>query len=185
MNKFLIKRYLYFLTIIILILFLNKIFIELNLSAKLKFLINNNLERNSVDLVSLEKKNNELIDKICQSFDFQVDDSLNLSFTRKNISQNNSTSKNSNDFISSNKNKSSLKQTEEKKEEDKKVEFPININLATLEELCAIPGIGPVLAQRIIEYRNKNGPFKTPSDLLNVKGIGEKKLQTILQYIVF
>jgi competence protein ComEA len=49
----------------------------------------------------------------------------------------------------------------------------VNINTATLAELDALPGIGPTLAQRIVDYRAQNGPFKTSEDIKNVKGIGD------------
>lgn len=50
----------------------------------------------------------------------------------------------------------------------------VNLNTATVDQLAALPGLGERMAQRIVEYRQKNGPFKKPEDLLNVKGIGEK-----------
>ena len=59
---------------------------------------------------------------------------------------------------------------------------PININTADFEELQEIKRIGPVLAQRIIDYRNLNGPFESWEELLEVKGIGEKTLEIIKQY---
>lgn len=57
--------------------------------------------------------------------------------------------------------------------------FPVDINHATSKELEALPGIGPVLAQRIIEERSRVGKFSSPEDLLKVSGIGQKKLAKI------
>lgn len=63
------------------------------------------------------------------------------------------------------------------------VQGAININTATLQELDTLPGIGPSLAQAILDYRAEYGPFTTPEDLLQVSGIGEKKLEAILEFI--
>src|SRR3954468_5842033 len=51
---------------------------------------------------------------------------------------------------------------------------PINLNSATAEQLATIPGVGPKMAERIIDYRQKNGGFKKIEDLMNVSGVGEK-----------
>lgn len=64
-------------------------------------------------------------------------------------------------------------------------QLPININKASQKELERIPGIGEVIASRIIDYRNQYGEFKAPEDLRKVKGIGEKKLQAIKDRIEF
>jgi competence protein ComEA len=50
----------------------------------------------------------------------------------------------------------------------------VNINTASVAELEALPGVGPKTAARIIEYRQKNGPFKKVEDIMNVRGLGEK-----------
>ena len=51
---------------------------------------------------------------------------------------------------------------------------PVNLNTATAEQLATIPGVGQKMAERIIDYRQKNGGFKKVEDLMNVSGVGEK-----------
>jgi competence protein ComEA len=51
---------------------------------------------------------------------------------------------------------------------------PINLNSATAMQLETLPGVGKATAQRIVEYRQKNGGFKKVEDLMNIRGLGEK-----------
>ncbi|MCG3142208.1 MAG: ComE operon protein 1 [Anaerolineae bacterium] len=59
----------------------------------------------------------------------------------------------------------------------------LNLNTATLAELDALPGVGETLAQRILDYRQQNGAFKTIEDLKNVKGIGDKLFDDLKELV--
>lgn len=59
----------------------------------------------------------------------------------------------------------------------------VNLNVATSSELESLPGIGPSTAERILEFREKNGPFKRIEDLMNVRGIGETRFLRLRDYI--
>lgn len=61
----------------------------------------------------------------------------------------------------------------------------VNVNLATAIELETLPGIGSVIAQRIIEYREQHGPFHSLNELAQVKGIGPKKLEKLKDLVCF
>ena len=60
---------------------------------------------------------------------------------------------------------------------------PININTAGVSELDNLPGIGAKTAARIVEYRQKNGPFKRVEELMNVRGVGEKNFLKLKDHI--
>jgi competence protein ComEA len=64
------------------------------------------------------------------------------------------------------------------------VHFPVSINNADMDQLTALPGIGEVLARRIIAYRETNGKFTSVEELLNVEGIGQKRLEEIMDLIL-
>ena len=59
----------------------------------------------------------------------------------------------------------------------------VNINTATVEQLTTLPGVGPKLAARIVEHRQKAGGFKSAQELMNVRGIGEKNFEKIQGYL--
>lgn len=63
------------------------------------------------------------------------------------------------------------------------VSFPVNINTADADTLTALPGIGQVLAERILAYRQQNGSFRAIEEITKVEGIGEKKAEAILELI--
>jgi competence protein ComEA len=54
---------------------------------------------------------------------------------------------------------------------------PININTAGVDELTQLKGVGPTYAAKIVQYREANGPFKTPEELMSVPGIGQRTLE--------
>ena len=60
----------------------------------------------------------------------------------------------------------------------------VNINTADSEQLQMLPRVGPALAQRIIGYRETNGPFKAVEEIVAVKGIGETSLEKLEPYLV-
>jgi len=60
---------------------------------------------------------------------------------------------------------------------------PVDINSASQEALENLPGIGPVLAQRIIEYREANGPFATVEDLQQVEGVGAETFEKLKELV--
>lgn len=59
----------------------------------------------------------------------------------------------------------------------------LNINTATAQQLQALPGIGAVKAQAIVDYREEHGPFRYVEELRNVRGIGETILASVMDYI--
>ena len=60
---------------------------------------------------------------------------------------------------------------------------PRNLNEITVEQLDELPGIGPALAERIVVYREQNGPFERVEQLNEIKGIGDKTLEKLQPYL--
>ena len=68
-------------------------------------------------------------------------------------------------------------------EAQKSLAAPIDVNAATSDALQAIPGIGAVIAERIVKWREEHGPFQQVDDLMKVQGIGEKLLEKLRPYV--
>ncbi len=64
-----------------------------------------------------------------------------------------------------------------------KPQKPIDLNTATLDQLEELPGIGPKMAQRILDFREKSGPFERVTDLRAIRGIGRKRFEKIRPYV--
>ncbi len=69
------------------------------------------------------------------------------------------------------------------KEAPKEASKRVNINSADSSQLSMLPRVGPSVADRIVDFRKDNGPFKKPEDLMLVQGIGEKTFQLIKPYV--
>ena len=76
-----------------------------------------------------------------------------------------------------------VKDIEENRQTNSGESGKVNINTASVSLLQTLPNIGSVLAQRIVDYREENGNFLVPEDLLMVEGIGERRLDEIREYI--
>ena len=61
---------------------------------------------------------------------------------------------------------------------------PFDINTATYDQFHSLPGVGPVTAQRILDFRKKSGPFQRVEDLMAVRGISAARLEKIRQYVM-
>ncbi len=61
----------------------------------------------------------------------------------------------------------------------RRLEGPLDLNTASFKGLLGLPGIGPTLAQRIILYRERYGPFRSPKELMNVEGIGPTLMEEL------
>lgn len=75
--------------------------------------------------------------------------------------------------------KSEVQGTSEPVPSAAEISFPLDLNTAAAEQLEALPGIGPVLAQRIVRYRQSHGTFNVVDSLINVPGIGAERLKKI------
>ena len=90
-----------------------------------------------------------------------------------------------NDGLMSKTDSISKNQPKKERKSTQKANLPVHINSASIDELCALNGVGPKLAEKILEVRNALGAFKKAEDLQKVPGIGKKKLEKLLPGVIF
>ena len=113
---------------------------------------------------------------------FEVGDALIVS--ADTLAQNSGVNASQKSVVSKNDSVGRLKHSKTHKSAPK-VTLPIHINTATVEEICALKGVGPKLAEKIIAVREAQGPFKSGADLQKVPGIGKKKLENMISGVNF
>ena len=86
-------------------------------------------------------------------------------------------------FLGRNINHTDVQHSQQADKDDTHAEQKLNINTATVSQLQTLPGIGPALAARIVEYRSSHGSFATTEQLLLVDGIGQSLLDAISEFI--
>jgi competence protein ComEA len=131
----------------------------------------------TVTTVMIKAKRKEVI--VIESNSKSTEENENISTSAKQASEKpekNSSEKEHNKA-------SGAKQETDKTAAEASVSFPIDINKATLEQLCTIEGVGEYTAKRILDYRDKVGTIGSMRQLLNVEGIGEKTLKKLEKYL--
>lgn len=88
-----------------------------------------------------------------------------------------------NDSNEPNQNNELKKESKTKNNKNASKEEKTNINVATIEELDSLPGVGEATANKILQYREENGQFNSIEDIKNVNGIGDKKYENIKDLI--
>lgn len=144
------------------------------------------IENTNLSVNSNKTANVYLVDKNIDSTNSKQNEQLNIDFQNtnlfdenlenansKNIVNHSSTAKNADNTSPLNTNKNTINSQNTK----------ININTATQTELETLPGIGPSIALKIVNYRRQYGKFKTIEEIKNVSGIGDKKYAKIEKYI--
>lgn len=140
-------------------------FLRKSKETELEYLLNNNNKYLSTNIFNLKNK--------MERFFFLIHfDSTNQNFT------NDSTKINADSFYS----QTNITQVDF--QGNNNLYFPININIASREDLELLPGIGPVLAQRIVNFRDSTGLFIKKEDIILVKGIGIKKFSVLESLII-
>lgn len=160
----------------------NEIISQNNEKGKIKVYITGNINKSGVYEIEKERRIADVIEMaggIKEGADLttinlakKVEDEMKIYIPSKDEEKNNLSKNQNNDYVTIGE----ISKTSPN--------IKININLATKEELQKLNGIGEGIAKKIIEYRNKNGKFKTIEEIKNVSGIGDSKYNKIKEFII-